>query len=291
MTSSVKIRAEEENSGMVKKEETMEVQIGFTASPKPVEEYFKFAADNGFRRLDLGCENPVNFPQTFTKERIRRIKRLSEKYGIRYGVHSASFVNTAEIMPTVRKASEQHLLEYVRLSKELSAEYCVIHCGYHFNLFKEVVMENLLRTLRAAVRLAEKLRLLLVIENMNVVHPDCEIVYLGVTVDELAQVFEAISSPYLGLALDLGHANLLPRGAEHFIETFPDKIYHLHISDNNGILDQHLRVGEGNINFKSIFGRLEGIGFAGTATLEVSSDEDRIESRRRLLGLLKPDQQ
>lgn len=268
----------------------MELEIGFTASPKPVEEYFKFAADNGFPRLDLGCESPVNFPQTFTAQRVRRIKRLAEKHGIRYGLHSASFVNTAEIMPTVRKASEEHLLEYIRLSKELSAEYCVIHCGYHFSLFKEVVMENLLRTLRAAVRLAEKIRLPLVIENMNVVHPDCEIVYLGVTVDELAQVFGAIPSPYLGLALDLGHANLLPGGADPFIETFPDKICHLHISDNNGVLDQHLRVGEGNINFKSIFGRLEEIGFAGTATLEVSSDEDRVESRRRLLSLLNPGQ-
>ena len=265
----------------------MGIEIGFTASPKPVEEYFKFAADNGFRRFDLGCEAPVNFPQTFTKERIRRIRKLGERYSIRFGVHSASFVNTAEIMPTVRKASEQHLLEYIQLSKELSAEYCVIHCGYHFNLFREVVMESLSKTLQAAVRLAEKLDLLLVIENMNVVHPDCEIVYLGVTVEELKQVFEAISSPYLGLALDIGHANLLPRGVGSFIETFPDKIYHLHLSDNNGILDQHLRVGEGNINFKSIFEQLERIGFAGTATLEVSSDEDRIESRRRLLKLLK----
>jgi len=193
-------------------------------------------------------------------------------------------------MPTVRKASEQHLLEYVRLSKELSAEYCVIHCGYHFNLFREVVMESLLKTLRAAVRLAEKLNLPLVVENMNLVHPDCEIVYLGVTVEELVQVFEAISSRYLGLALDIGHANLLPKGVNPFINTFPGKIYHLHISDNNGILDQHLRVGEGNIDFKSTFEQLKRIGFAGTATLEVPSDEDKVVSRNRLLNLLQLEQ-
>jgi endonuclease IV len=75
-------------------------------------------------------------------------------------------------------AAETHLLEYIRLSKRLDAEYCVIHCGYHFSLFKDTVMTHLIQTLSAAVRLAEELQLPLVIENMNRVHPDCEIVYL-----------------------------------------------------------------------------------------------------------------
>jgi sugar phosphate isomerase/epimerase len=262
------------------------LEIGFTASPKPVEEYFKFASENDFERLDLGCSTPLNFPHTFTKERIKGVRALRELYGIKYGLHTASYVNTAEIMPKVREASEEHLLEYVRLSSEIAAEYCVIHCGYHFSMFRDFVMENLFKTFRAAVDLAEELDIPLVIENMNAVHPDSEIVYLGVTKEEIERVFKAVPSPYLGLALDVAHANLLPGGNEAWIESFPDKIYHTHLSDNDGVLDRHLPVGDGTIDFGRIFRLLEDIGFEGTATLEVGSEDNCIKSLIQLREIL-----
>lgn len=261
------------------------MDIGFSASPNPSEEYFKFAFDNGFDRIDLGCSAPSNFPHTYTKDRIKRVKELGKKYNIPYGLHSASYVNTAEIMPIVRKASEQHLLDYINLSKVIGAEYCVIHCGYYFSKFKDLVMENLFKTFRPAVRLAEDIDLPLVIENMNAVHPDSEIVYLGVTIDELNQAFKKVPSTHLGLALDIGHANLLPGGVEPWIDAFPDKIFHLHLSDNDGVLDQHLALGEGNIEFAEIFDKLKSVGFNGTATLEVGNEEKRLKSLNFLKNL------
>lgn len=261
------------------------MKIGFSTSPKPCEEYFKFAFDNGFDRLDLGCSAPPNFPHTFTKDRIKRVKELGEKYNLPYGLHSSSFVNTAEIMPIVREASEQHLLDYIKLSKEIGAEYCVIHCGYHFSQYKDTVMESLFKTFRPAARLAEELDLPLVIENMNVVHADSEMVYLGVTVEELNQVFNEVPSTHLGLALDIGHANLLQGGVTPWIEAFPEKIFHLHLSDNDGLLDQHLAVGDGDIDFQAAFDALKSVGFSGTATLEVGNEENRLKSLKYLRKL------
>jgi sugar phosphate isomerase/epimerase len=262
------------------------MEIGFTASPKPVEEYFSFASEYGFPRLDLGCSAPANFPHTFTGERIRGVRELGKSLGIKYGLHTASYVNTAEIMPKVRKASEEHLLEYIRLSKDIGAEYCVIHCGFHFSMFHDFVMERLFETLRAAVGLAEELELPLVIENMNAVHPDSEIVYLGVTIEELRSVFEAVPSPYLGLALDVAHANLLLGGVPSWIEAFPEKIFHLHLSDNDGVLDRHLPIGDGAIDFSVVFDQLNSIGFNGTGTLEVGSEENCVKSLLRLREII-----
>jgi sugar phosphate isomerase/epimerase len=147
-------------------------------------------------------------------------------------------------------------------------------------------MESLFKTLRAAVRLAEEVDVPLVIENMNRVHPECEIVYLGVTVDELKQVFAAVPSSHLGLALDIGHANLLPGGVGPWIAAFPEKIFHLHLHDNDGVLDQHLPIGEGSVNFTKVFKQLNSIGFTGTSTLEVSSTEGKIKSLQRLLAIV-----
>ncbi len=47
---------------------------------------------------------------------------------------------------------------------------------------------------------------------MNKVHEDCEIAYLGVTIEELSRVFKALPSKYFGLTLDVAHASLLPGG-------------------------------------------------------------------------------
>lgn len=263
------------------------MDIGFTASPRPVEAYFPLAAEHGFRRLDLGCSAPANFPHTFTTERIARVKQLGQHYDIAYGLHTASFVNTAELMPQVRDAAEAHLIEYIRLAKRLAAEYCVIHCGFHFSLFPDAVMMALLQTLRAAVEVAEVLEMPLVIENMNRVHPDCEIVYLGVTLDELQRVFTEIPSPFLGLALDVGHAHLLPEGVDPWLTAFPEQIAHLHLHDNDGVLDQHLPIGEGNIPYPAILEDLQAIGFTGTGTLEVRFPDAALASLRQLTAYLE----
>jgi len=262
------------------------MEIGFTAGPKPVEDYFKFAADSGFKRLDLGCSSSINFPHMFSEERIQNVKDLGKKWGIKYGLHTSSYVNTAELMPDVREASERHLLNYIKLSKKINAEYCVVHCGYHFSQFKDEVMESLFKTYRAAVELAEEIELPLVIENMNHVHPDSEIVYLGVTIDEIKQLFEAVPSKMLGLALDVAHANLLPGGTQAWIDAFPEKIFHLHLSDNDGVLDRHLPIGEGSIDFGLVFSQLDEIGFSGTATFEVGSEENSVKSLKAIKKIL-----
>jgi sugar phosphate isomerase/epimerase len=175
----------------------------------------------------------------------------------------------------------------VELAKQMEVEYLVIHCGYHFSLFPDVVFESLVKTFTPVVELAEKYDIPLGIENMNALHPDAEILYLGVTIDELSRVFGAIKSRYLGLTLDVAHANLLPGGVESFIRAFPDKIVSTHISDNHGDIDRHLPVGEGSIDFRKVFKLLMGIGFQGTLNIELKKNEDRLISKQRLEPILR----
>lgn len=206
---------------------------------------------------------------------------------MRYGIHAASYVNSAEIEPTVRKAVEQYLLNYVELAHHLQAEYVVHHFGFHFSQFHEEVFQSLIKTFTPVVELAEKYEIPIGIENMNKVHEDSEIVYLGVTIDELDRVFRALPTKYLGLTLDIAHASLLAGGAESFIKAFPEKIVSSHISDNDLYLDRHLPIGAGKIDFRKILELLKAIGFKGTLNLEVSTDEDRLLSKQKLGSIPK----
>jgi sugar phosphate isomerase/epimerase len=263
------------------------MKLCFNAGPEPLEQYFPFAHENRFPWMELGCNNPKNFLSAFNAERIGNIKKLRDKFNVRYGLHSPSYVNSAEIEPTIRKAVERYLLDYMELARQLEAEYIVLHFGYHFSLFRDEVFKCLIQTFTPVVELAEKYHLPIGIENMNKVHDDSEIAYLGVTTEELSRVFDALPSSYFGLTLDVAHASLLPGGVESFIKAFSDRIISSHISDNDLYLDRHLPVGEGKIDFRKVLEQLMGIGFKGTLNIELKENAGRLLSKQRLEPILR----
>jgi sugar phosphate isomerase/epimerase len=263
-------------------------QIGYAASSGPVERYFPLARRQSLSWLEFSCQNPVNFPQTFDRARIRRVHSLMERSGIRCGLHSASFVNTAEIMPTVRKAAEAHLREYVDLTVALGCEYLVVHCGFHFSAYLATVRAALYETMARCVEYGQRRRVPLVIENMNPLPRDSEFQYLGVTVDELRALFDRIRSPYLGLALDVAHSELVPGGTVSFVRALGERIHSVQLSDNRGRVDEHLAIGKGTIDFVRVLGALERIRFTGPLIIELFDVPKKVVSHRRLLRLLAP---
>ncbi|HWC03814.1 MAG TPA: sugar phosphate isomerase/epimerase family protein [Methylomirabilota bacterium] len=262
-------------------------QVGFAASSGPVERYFPLARRQSLAWLEFSCQNPVNFPQTFDRARIRRVRSLMERSGVRCGLHSASFVNTAEIMPTVRRAAETHLREYVDLTAALGCEYLVVHCGFHFSAYLDTVHAALYETMARCVDYGERRRIPLVIENMNPLPGDSEFQYLGVRVDEFQRLFDRIRSPFLGLALDVAHCELVPGGTRRFVRAFPDRIHSAQLSDNRGRVDEHLTIGTGTIDFRRVLGALRRIGFAGPLIIELFDVPKKLRSHRRLLALLR----
>jgi len=67
---------------------------------------------------------------------------------------------------------------------------------------------------------------------MNKIHEEAEIAYLGVTVEELKRVFDAIPSDYFGLTWT-SPTRAFCRGPESFIDAFPKRIISTHVSDND----------------------------------------------------------
>lgn len=244
----------------------------------PVEEAFTFAAENGIEWLELACQEPVNFPRTFDPERIDRVRRLIHEYSMRCVVHSASFVNTAETMPGVREACEEHLKEYIRLTHDLGCERLIVHAGYHFSLGLDGPIAALLRTLRGCVPLAEELGVQMVLENMNVLPAEAEVLYLGCTTDEVADILDAVDSPHLTCCLDLGHAHLLPEGAGAFTERFAGRIGHVQLTDNDGVHDQHLALGDGTLDVAQAFRQLLDFGYKDAIAIELSDREQQLRS-------------
>ena len=60
----------------------------------------------------------------------------------------------------------------------------------------------------------------------------------------------------LGFSLNVAHAHLLAGDFLPFLKAFGDKLGNVQISDNNGITDEHLPVGEGTVDFISLVRQL-----------------------------------
>ena len=94
--------------------------------------------------------------------------------------------------------------------------------------------------------------------------------------------FFSLGGVRMPLLLDVGHANM-SKSLRAFIEQMSSDFAELHVHDNNGLEDQHLAMGGGNVDF----GLLKPL-FANSSLLfTVESVHDPIESFKKLVTLRK----
>jgi len=157
------------------------------------------------------------------------------------------------------------LMEIIPFVNALGSKLLTIHLWMDSRFVTEEAIAYKVGFLRRLLELAI---------NHNV---DLHIENLSETSDDLSPVFEAL--PQLGLTMDVGHAQLLTRENRslEFIRCFPERIRHVHIHDNLGGSsykdDLHLPLGQGIIDFTAVFRALAAIGFQGTMTVELTTEQ------------------
>ncbi len=74
----------------------------------------------------------------------------------------------------------------------------------------------------------------------------------------LKRLLEKINSPHLGYCLDAGHGNLFSREPlADWVEVLGSRLVEIHLHDNRGEADDHLPLGQGSIDFASLFSLLQ----------------------------------
>ena len=104
---------------------------------------------------------------------------------------------------------------------------------------------------------------------------------------QLAALIDTLSTPSVGAAFDLAHANIVG-GVEAGLAILGPRIKHIHVSDNLGTVESHhMPLGSGNIDFNS----LKSLSNPGSVTsvLEIEPDDvwkrNLIDGRRFLQDL------
>ncbi len=239
----------------------------------PVLDEIQMFAELGFDYLELAMDQPEAHYIDISAELAAITKALKDR-GMGIICHMPTFVSSADLTESIRKASVTEIKNSLSLAADLGAEKIVLHppmIGGMGAYVPDRARAYAFEFLSEMVALSQRLGVTLCLENMMPRNN------FGVEPKELEVIFQRF--PSLQLAFDTGHANLGENGKIRFqeiVKRFCDRIGHIHLSDNGGRYDEHLPLGSGNIDFKGFADDLKGLKYKGTVTFEVF-DDDRQE--------------
>jgi sugar phosphate isomerase/epimerase len=207
-----------------------------------------------------------------------RFVNVMSKYNMSYSIHAPiSDINIASLNERIREDSTIEILSTMEQAVAMNIELITIHPGiYSFSVpyMEEKSIEQAKKSLRTIDRVSAEYGVTIALENM----PSFPFM-LGQSVEEMKDLFDGTN---LAMCLDIGHANTT-KTIQPMIGAFKDRIVNVHIHDNHGGDDEHLTLGEGNIDFKKAIKDLGN--YEGNFIIESKSFPSAVESQDYLKKL------
>jgi sugar phosphate isomerase/epimerase len=262
---------------------TLRDRIGFDAGGRALEGALEWAARQGFHHVDFNADIGPNHMAQWPPDRVRTLRDTCARHDIHLGLHTSSAVNVAEFSPHVSEGVDEYLRANVDLAVRLGCEWVVVHAGFHFSSALDARKAASLERLKRLTAHAERAGATLLLENLNFEPQRAEVHYLAHTVEECRPYFDQIQSDRFGWAFTVNHAHLVPEGIGGFLDAFGiTRIGEVRLADNTGEYEVHLNPGEGTIDFKTLFHRLESAGYAKHYAMAFGGDEDKLTAREKL---------
>jgi sugar phosphate isomerase/epimerase len=220
---------------------------------------------------------PFNLP--VPRATLREIRTTSRDLGLTLLVHGPIWeLYTASIYPEVRCLGVERIKQAVDFAVQIDAVHMTLHPGPSrwpgvWPQLQEQALDAQRRSFVEIDAYASRAGIRLGIENM-LPGERCLRGY-----DDLSEVFTILDHvPSIGVTLDVGHlliANVEPVGIIHRLD---DRLSHLHVHDNHGREDEHLAVGEGDIEWQPVLQALIDIGYQGYLEIERSLADGGVEA-------------
>lgn len=215
-----------------------------------------------------------------SKHDISQTSKMLRLFHTRPRIHAPFFdLNPGALDPFVRETTKKRLLQTLEFAARLNSSLVVMHPGVdkwrYPNLF-DVWLEHALELFCSLLESTTHDDVVIVIENVYEETPDY-----------LSQLITQVDSIRFGHCFDVGHWNLFgTRPMRDWLEQLGPKLFHVHIHDNHGLSDDHLPLGEGEIDFNLLFTHLERCDWPVSMTLEAHSQTDLEKSLKKVQSIL-----
>lgn len=211
-----------------------------------------------------------------TEKDIMRV-RESLPYNPSLTIH-APFMDLAPgaIDNKVRQVTIERFVQTINYADILDAKIVVFHSGFEkwkYALDVNLWLQKSLQTWKPLNKLAQDKGIKIAIENIFEEDPS-----------NLRLLMEEMASENFGICFDTGHFNIFSNTSlTLWMDHLNQYIIELHIHDNHKNFDDHLPIGEGSFDFKSLFSLIKPEDVI--ITLENHSPEDVLKSLSNLKNI------
>jgi sugar phosphate isomerase/epimerase len=238
----------------------------------PVAAVLERIARDGFDVWEIFGEGRHYLP-----ENVDEFLKVLPSYSVTPQLHMPiSDVNIGSLNPRAWDLAIQTHEQTLVAAARLGIERATIHPGNHSPLSRGhygKVHETTRKALRRLDTVALEHGVQLCLENMA----------LGwaFETDSMDKIFDLTQGTEYSHCLDVGHAHIskrLPEFLEH-----ADRFANVHIHDNQGVVDDHLTLGDGQVPWRAAVEQLVNGGYDGTFVIESRDYESGLKSQ----GLLR----
>lgn len=203
------------------------------------------------------------------QDTINILKSDLEGFNNRVTLHAMfSDVNVAGQDCLLREIAQQRCYESFQVGCALNTDTILFHTGNkgtkHYGSI-ESFKRNFTAFWKDFIKEFEKAGVVAVIENVFETQPQFCI-----------DLFEAINSANLKLALDAGHVNLYAHDTKvvDWIKAYGENLYHLHIHNNFRTNDDHSNLENGTLDYSEILTTIKNSNINPSFVLEMFTEED-----------------
>lgn len=237
-----------------------------------LEEAIQQVSIAGFDAVDIWGGRPHAYRNDLREHEIRHIRSIVDDLGMEI----ASFIPAQVRYPSslcspnknIRMDSVRYLKASIEAAVRLGAPIITISPGHTLHdQGLDDGWERLADSLDRICEFAGHYNVLVAIEPGNKFQTDL----INTTIQALDMI-DQLGCDNLGVLFDSGNALLAGEDISSAIEHLGDRLFHVHVNDNDGVKAQKLIPGHGQFNFRTLVHALRMILFDGFITADLGWD-------------------
>jgi sugar phosphate isomerase/epimerase len=212
--------------------------------------------------------------------RVKKLKEIAETCNLDFVIHAPwAGINIATPSPSLHRAVLKRLEKSIIYAGKLGCSLWLFHPGSRTGLshiYPEKDWQLNLESVRTLLSISRREDVKIAIENTPEPFPS-----LMKNVGEFTRFYNDLEDD-IGMVLDVAHANLNNQ-IQDFLIQLPNKIVHMHVSDNDGVSDLHLGIGYGTVDWNHFAKLVKTANYSNLLVIESTNHiKESIQFLRRL---------
>ena len=241
----------------------------------PLEDCFKKTKEYGFDGVEIWGGRPHAYISDMDAEGVKHILGLKKKYDLEVPIYTPDALWGPHRLTSVAKRERAEAMAFFKRSIEIAAEIeaprmllCADHPGFTAN--KREAWNCFVENVKELAAFAAPKGVTLIVEPLTPMESP-----VITTSDDAVNVLEDIGFPNVKTMLDVAPPTIANEPFSAYFTKLAGKTDYIHICNNDGVTDAHLRLSDGVIPIKDMFRVFKEWNYQGYVTIELYSEHYR----------------